>query len=38
MAVESDTYRDYHIPKGAIIIPNIWCVVGLVRLVVFGQR
>ena len=25
MAVEADVYRDYHIPKGAIIIPNIWC-------------
>ena len=25
-AVESDVYRGYHIPKGAIVIPNIWFV------------
>ena len=24
-AMEADVYRGYHIPKGAIVFPNIWC-------------
>ena len=23
--IQDDEYRGYHIPKGSIIIPNIWC-------------
>ena len=24
---EDDTYEGYHIPKGSLVIANIWCVV-----------
>ena len=24
--VKDDSYRDFHIPKGAVVIPNIWFV------------
>lgn len=27
MSAEDDTINGYFIPKGAIIMPNIWCVV-----------
>lgn len=29
---EDDIYQGYLIPKGAIIIPNIWCVPALTHL------
>lgn len=30
---EDDIYQGYLIPKGAIIIPNIWFVPGLINLI-----
>lgn len=29
--VEDDVYENYRIPKGTTIIPNVWCVVLLIR-------